>query len=135
MQTMTPIDVEDALRVDVSALAQSRGISASFLCPPYDGSCPSALFERIGGRRINRVADQHRVSVDVRASTAADAVALADSVAGCVCALPDYAAGANEWKSASIETLPYMNLDPDHPDVPRWTFLAVVVARASIETI
>ena len=133
MQVVEPIDVEDALRVEIAA-----AITGSVACAPPapDDLAPGTVcVTRLGGGPQPPVSHEHDVSVDVWAATDAAAMALADNVQGVIATLPlrESASGAT-WTS-SDPMLPYPNPDPHRPTVPRATFRATVGARGVTITI
>lgn len=135
MLNLIPLDIEDALRVDLSTAASLGGFSISIAAPPvpYDlgTSLPYAMVERIGGQRDDIVVDTHDVAIDVWADSWADAQLAADKLLGLLCGLP-YADDEleHDYLGVQVNALPYNNPDPDHQDVPRVSFTAFVTARA-----
>lgn len=127
MQVVEPIDVEDALRVEIAAAI--TGIVACAPPAPDDLAPGTVCVTRLGGGPQTPVSHEHDVSVDVWAATDAAAMALADHVQGVIATLPlrESASGAT-WTS-SDPMLPYPNPDPHRPTVPRATFRATVGAR------
>ena len=123
MQVVHPIDVEDALRIDLSALYQG----ARFLAPPIpsDLKAGDVLIERVGGGRASGASHEHDVSIDCYAADDADAVALANVVHGLVVSLP-VRDTATQYGDARAN-LPYANYDPRAPQLTRQTFRATVV--------
>lgn len=133
MQVVEPIDVEDALRVEIAAAI--TGIVACAPPAPDDLAPGTVCVTRLGGGPQTPVSHEHDVSVDVWAATDAAAMALADSVQGVIATLPlrESASGAT-WTS-SDPMIPYPNPDPHRPTVPRATFRATVGARGVTITI
>lgn len=133
MQVVEPIDVEDALRVEIAAAI--TGIVACAPPAPDDLAPGTVCVTRLGGGPQTPVSHEHDVSVDVWAATDAAAMALADRVQGAIAALPlrESASGAT-WTS-SDPMLPYPNPDPHRPTIPRATFRATVGARGVTITI
>lgn len=133
MQVVEPIDVEDALRVEIAAAI--TGIVACAPPAPDDLAPGTVCVTRLGGGPQTPVSHEHDVSVDVWAATDAAAMALADRVQGVIATLPlrESASGAT-WTS-SDPMLPYPNPDPHRPTVPRATFRATVGARGVTITI
>lgn len=137
MQYLRPIDIEDALRLDLTTAAQLGGFSCAFGAPPtpkdLGATLPYARIERIGGTRNSLVVDEHYVAVDVWAADWAQAQQAANEVLGLLCALPYSDGLAHDYMGVDINALPYNNPDPDHQDVPRVSFTARVVARAELQ--
>jgi hypothetical protein len=136
MPRVKPIDVEDALRIDVKSLATSDEVTLSTCAPPVPGSLeeslPIAMFSRVGGGRQSIVIDQHDVSVDVWAGADGDfgsAMDAANETASLVCDLEGRIINGRHWLSAKILTMPYGNPDPKHPTIPRATFSARMTIR------
>lgn len=127
MQIVEPIDVEDALRVEIAAAIDD--IVACAPPAPDDLAPGTVCVTRLGGGPQSAVSHEHDVSVDVWAETPAAAMALADRVQGVVASLPlrEGASGAT-W-TTSDPMLPYPNPDPHRPTIPRATFRATVGAR------
>lgn len=135
MQNLMPLDIEDALRVDLTTAAELGGFSCAFGAPPTPKNLgdvlPYARIERLGGRRDSLVVDLHDVAIDVWADTWAEAQEAANKVVALLCGLP-YADGelAHDYLGADLNALPYNNPDPQHEDLPRVSFNATVTARA-----
>ena len=126
MQVVAPIDVEDALRLDLSALLPAMRCYA----PPATDVRPRDLMvTRTGGAPASAVTHEHDVSIDVWASSDAEAVSLADAACGVVGSL-QLRETATEWKGARTMT-PYLNPDPDRPLLSRATFTATLTCRGS----
>ena len=127
MQLVKPIDIEDALRVDLAAIL---GNTYSVFAPPQPDALAanSVMVTSLGGAANDEVSNEHDVSVDVWASTEAAAVTLANTVAGYVASLP-MRATTTPYKGAYINALPYINPDPTRPLLPRVTFRATVTVR------
>lgn len=135
MSYLMPLDIEDALRIDLGTAAGLGGFSCAFGAPPtpkdLGTTLPYARIERLGGIRNSLVVDEHDVAVDVWADDWASAQEAANKVVGLLCGLP-YADDEldHDYMDAYINALPYNNPDPDHPDLPRVSFNATVTARA-----
>ena len=127
MQVVEPIDVEDALRVEIAAAI--TGIVACAPPAPDDLAPGTVCVTRLGGGPQTPVSHEHDVSVDVWAATDAAAMALADSVQGVIATLPLRASASGVTWTSSEPMLPYPNPDPHRPTVPRATFRATVGAR------
>jgi len=125
-------DVEYALQQDLASILTSYDVIAPPLPDDFpDDGLPLVVVERLGGSRTDLVVEEHDVSFDVYADRWASAVDAANTTLAVVTALadmPEQASGV-DWHDAQINALPYSNPDPDHEDVPRVTFSAVVTCR------
>ena len=132
MQLVSPIDIEDAMRKDLSELIESDSpITSCFAPPPPDTlSAKSLMVTSLGGTSATAVSNEHDVSVDVWADTPAEAMAAANWAAGRVASLPlrQFSSGRH-YVTAEINALPYLNPDPNRPLLPRATFRATVNIR------
>ena len=126
MQVVAPIDVEDALRADLSALLPGMRCYAP---PPHDVAAGDLMVTRTGGAPSTAVTHEHDVSVDVWAATDADAMAMADEACGAVASLPLRDTSV-EWKAVRA-MVPYPNPDPDRPLLSRATFTATLTCRGN----
>lgn len=128
MQIVQPIDIEDALRVDVGEYA------SDVLCcaqpAPDDLTTPCACFMDVGGVSATIVSHEYSVRVDVWADTYAEANSIADWIAGIVASLPlrDPESGRH-YLTAEINSTPYLNPDPMRPTLPRASFRAELALR------
>lgn len=135
MPCLIPIDIEDALRLDLTTAARLGGFSFSVAAPPVPtnlgNTLPYAMVERIGGTRDEIVVDTHNVAIDVWANDWAEAQITANKLVGLLCGLPyDDGFLAHDYLSCDINAHPYNNPDPDHQDIPRVSFSAQVLVRA-----
>lgn len=134
MRYLIPIDIEDALRVDVSTAAALGGFSFSMAAPPtptdLGASLPYVLVERMGGTRESLVIDEHVVAVDVWDNDWADAHKTANEVLGVMFSLPETEGLSQDYLDVAVNAFPYDNPDPDHEDIPRVSFTAHVSTRA-----
>lgn len=125
MQLVSPIDVEDALRVDIGTLTD-----AECFAPPAPDSLKvhSVCFTSVGGVPMGAVGNEHDVSIDCWDESDAAALYLANEIAGLVASLPlrDL---YRHYVTASVNALPYLNPDPQRPTIPRATFRATVGVR------
>lgn len=133
MPNLAPIDIEDALRLDIMTAAGQGGFSISAPPVPINlgALLPYAVVERIGGTRDELVIDSHMVGVDVWANDWAEAQQTANAIVGYMCSLPYDDSAQHDYLSVNINALPYNNPDPDHADVPRVSFTAQVLVRAT----
>lgn len=120
MQVVHPIDIEDALRIDLMALESEY----RFLCPPLppDLKAGDVLITRVGGARVSGASHDHDVSIDCYAEDDAEAVYMANEVHGLVASLP-LRDTETQYSDASAN-LPYHNNDPRAPQLARQTFRA-----------
>ena len=127
MQLVRPIDIENALRVDLAQF-----LDADVFAPPApdDISAGSVQVMSVGGAPQSAVSNEHDVRVDCWAATPADAIALANEAAGIVASLPlrDMDSGRH-YLTASLNALPYLNPDPNRPLLPRASFRAELGIR------
>lgn len=131
MQLVKPIDIEDALRIDLGAL-MDNGWRVSAPPAPDDLGAKCIVVTSLGGAPETAVSNEHDVSVDVWAATEADAISGANDAAGYIASLPVRTlASGRHYLTAAIEALPYINPDPNRPLVPRATFRATVGVRGT----
>ena len=123
MQVVSPIDIEDALRIDLSTLKSGT----RFFAPPIppDLTANDVLITRVGGARASGASHEYDVSIDCYADNEADAVTLSNAVHGLVSSLP-LQSTATQYNDASAN-LPYANHDPRAPQLARQTFRATVI--------
>lgn len=123
MQVVSPIDIEDALRIDLSTLMNG----VRFFAPPIppDLSANDVLIERVGGGRVSGASHEYDVSIDCYASDDADAVTLSNAVHGLLVSLP--LRDTSTQYSDARANLPYANHDPRSPQLARQTFRATVI--------
>lgn len=121
---MKPLDIENVMREHV-------GSQVEYPCSappiPQDLEPPSVVFTRTGGSTSDLVVDSSSVMIHCYGSTWADAMDEANEVAGAVKALPYL---DNPVTASALNTLPYNNYDPQHPDVPRVSFSAIITTRS-----
>ena len=122
MQVCTPIDIEDALRIDLAAHMPGN----RFFAPPIppDLKAGDVLIERVGGARVCPASHEYDVSVDCYAADDADAVLLSNAVQGLLTSLP-LLDTQTQYSNANAGT-PYSNFDPRAPQLARQTFRATV---------
>lgn len=133
MQLVAPIDIEDALRIDLGELDGS----AHYFAPPApdDLTAGSVQVMSVGGAPQTEVSNEHDVRVDCWAATEAAAFILANRAAGLIASLPMRTpASGRTYTTARLDALPYLNPDPNRPLLPRVSFRAAVGTRGeSIE--
>lgn len=129
MQIVKPIDIEDALRIDLSELMPSLTCCAP---PAPDNLKPGTLcVEYVGGAQQTAVSSEYDVSVDVWAKTYDQAIEWANTASGYIAALP-ILTPASGRHYVTAQCMPaYSNPDPKRPTIPRATFRATVSLRGS----
>lgn len=122
---MKPIDAEDVVQAHFNAC----GINAAAVPLPngFESRLPFALVTRAGGQTRHEAADTHVLSIDVYASTWADATEAANRCVECFRGLDGAFDGAVKLYDADAN-MPYKNPDPRHSDLPRETFTATLTA-------
>ena len=130
MQLCSPIDIEDALRIDLSALISGVRVFAPPI--PPDLTANDVLVTSVGGARVSGASHEYDVSVDCYAANEAAAVALADEVHGMIVSLP-LRSTATQYSNANAGT-PYQNNDPRAPQLARRTFRATLVCPGTRTT-
>ena len=128
MQLVAPIDIEDALRVDLAELIEG----VIFFAPPApdDLSAGSVQIMSVGGAPQTEVSNEHDVRVDCWAATQAAAISLANEISGIIATLP-VRETATHYVTASLNALPYLNPDPNRPLLPRASFRATLGVRGT----
>jgi hypothetical protein len=127
MQIVASVDIEDALRVDLSALYAAAGIDgvsfSAMPIPPSLGDLPAAgtmvCIRRVGGSRSDLVEDVHAVSMDVYASTWGEAIAEANRLVGMCLAMPYERGLSLHYHAAAITSQPVELPDTSNPVMPR----------------
>ena len=128
MQITRPIDVEDALRLDLAPYLPHVTVCAQ--PAPDELAAPTVCVEAIGGGATSPVSWEHDVVAYCYAGSYAEAMALGTSVAGEVRAiqLAGPTAAGVEWTTTDANP-PYSDPDPDRPTLRRATVRAMVAAR------
>ena len=133
MQLVAPIDIEDALRTDLDALINTgQTPEYAFFAPPApDDLAPDSVqIMSVGGVPQTEVSNEHDVRVDCWAETPAEAFTLANVAAGAIATLPmQTPASGRQYTTARLDSLPYLNPDPNRPLIPRVSFRASVGIR------
>jgi hypothetical protein len=143
MQIVAPIDIEDALRIDLTTLYETLEITGvTFSAPPVEptlGEIPATgvivCFKRVGGARDDLVVDTHAVSVDLYASTWADAIAEGNRLAGVLTQLPYQATTRIRYQAVDLVTAPYALPDTSNPVMPRVRMLADIITKADVDVL
>lgn len=131
MQLACPIDIEDAMRVDLAALLDGCRVFAPPIPPDLREN--DVMVERVGGVSVSSVSYAHDVSVDCYAADDASAVVLANTVHGLLCSLP--VRDTSTQYSDATANLPYSNPDPRAPTLARYTFRSTVITPGEKLTI
>lgn len=123
MQVVTPIDIEDALRVDLSAHLLEYRIMAQPI--PPDLQHGDVVVYSTGGASMSAASTEYDVSIDCYAVDEAEAEAIAREVCGVFVSLPLRATQA-QYNNASANP-PYQNNDLRAPQLARYTFVGRVI--------
>ncbi len=123
MQVVSPIDIEDALYIDLSQLMDG----VRFFAPPVppDLAANDVLIERVGGGRVSGASHEYDVSIDCYADTDESAVELANAIHGLIVSLP-LRETSTQYSNTNANA-PYANFDPRAPQLSRQTFRATVI--------
>lgn len=123
MQVVNPIDIEDAVRIDLTALE----VNYRFYCKPIpsDLAAGDVVIYPVGGNRVSAVSHEQDVSIDCYAEDDADAREMANAVHGLIVSLP-LRDTQTQYSNANANT-PYPNDDPRAPQLARYTFRATLV--------
>ena len=122
MQVVYPIDLEDALRIDLTALNKSY----RFCCVPipYDLKAGDVVITPLGGSAVSGASHVQDVSIGCYASCAKDAREMSDTVHGLVSSLP-LRNTSTQYSAASASTT-YEDNDPRAPQLSRYSFRASI---------
>lgn len=115
-------DIETALYERLNATGHSA--SAHAIPPDLGATLPHVHVVRTGGYEKELVIEINRVDFDIYAEDAADAMETACALCGWIRDL----AGDFCYES-EINTLPYNNPDPRHPNIARATVKAQILTR------
>lgn len=121
-----PIDIEGALAETLD------GVFAPPLPERFDANLPCALVTRLGGSNVDLVIDTHRVYIDVYGEDWEQATNAAGEYLGRVRELAGEVVGGVQWGRVDVLSLPYVNVDPNHPDTPRVTFGVNIICKSMI---
>lgn len=133
MQIVEPMDIEDALRIDVSEVMKSLNMKPKARCTaspaPDDLKAHTVTFTQLGGAEQSAVSHVYDISVDVWAAKPGDALKLANTVQGIIASLPmrEFSSG-RQYKTANAR-IPYQNPDQNRPRLPRCSFNATIGIR------
>ena len=119
-KTCMTADIEAGL----GELLEAEGVSAS--APPVPANLgdnlPHVHVTRTGGNRAIMVQDMHMVTLDVYADTEAAAMARADGLTAWAVMLAGQTIGGAYCHDARLNSIPYNNPDPRHPNIARASF-------------
>lgn len=140
MQLASPVDIEDALRVDLSDLYEQLGLDgvdfAAIPVPASLGDLPAnrvlVTLRRTGGNRASLVVDTHYVSLDVYASTWGESIEEANRLAGVCAALPQVDGLSHMYYTVDITTQPVELPDTSNPVLPRARLSISVSVKSDI---
>jgi hypothetical protein len=140
MQILVPVDIEDALRVDLADLYERLGITgvdfSAMPVPATLGDLPATrtlvTIRRVGGSRTSLVVDTHAVSLDVYAGTWAESIAEANRLAGVLCSLPRVDDLSITYHEVEITNQPVELPDTTDPVLPRVRLSASVSVKSDI---
>lgn len=133
MQIVEPMDIEDALRIDIGEVLKPCKMKPPIKCTaspaPDDLKAHTVTFTQLGGAKQSEVSHVYDVSVDVWAAKPGEALKLASKVQGIIASLPirEFASG-RQYKTAEAR-IPYPNPDPNRPRLPRCSFNASIGIR------
>lgn len=124
MQVVNPIDIEDALRIDLSALLGAY----RFCCKPIppDLKAGDVVIYPVGGAGVSGASHDYDVSIDCYANDDADAREMVNEVHGATVSLP-LRDTSTQYSDVSAN-LPYSNDDPRAPQLTRYTFRATITS-------
>lgn len=131
MDVITPIDIEDALRVDLGTRCGVR-VYAPPLPDDFENHLPAALVMNAGGGRHDMVVDEFDVVVSVYGETWEKATTAARTLAAYAAALPYDATTSVRYLDSDINAGVTDDPDPAHPTIPRVRFTVTVTARAAV---
>lgn len=140
MQVLTSVDIEDTLRQDLATLYATLDIEdVSFSAPPVPptlGELPATgtqvCLTRVGGGRSSLVVDSHTISIDVYDSDWQLSLDAANLLAGVISQLPFQSGLLLQYRSVSIDTLPYALPDTSNPVFPRVRMLVTLTVKSDI---
>lgn len=128
MQIVKPIDIEDALRIDLAEFMDGVRVFAPPAPEDLDANCIQVM--GVGGGVQSAVSSEYDVRVDCYAATEAEAIALACDAAGIAASLSmREPSSGRHYVTSSLDATPYLNPDPNKPTLPRASFRASVGIR------
>lgn len=127
MQITRPIDVEDALRLDLAPYLPHVTVCAQ--PAPDELAAPTVCVEAIGGGATSPVSWEHDVVAYCWGATPQEAVGLACEVAGLLGSMRMREAPSGAVYATCDADAPYLDPDPERPTIPRATVQATVALR------
>lgn len=124
MQVVSPIDIEDALRIDLADNLPDFRVMAQPIPPDLRGG--DVVVYATGGARVSGASHEYDLSIDCYAVDDAEACAMACCVSGLFSTLP-LLDTATQYSNAQARP-PYPNADPRAPQLARYTFGATVIS-------
>ena len=123
MQVVSPIDIEDALRIDLDSLIDG----VRFFAPPLppDLKANDVVIERVGGSGVSGSSHEYDVTVGCYADNEAAAMALSNMVQGYLVSLP-FRDTQTQYSNANAN-MPYSDFDPRAQNLVRNSFRATVI--------
>lgn len=131
MDVITPIDIEDALRVDLDGRG-GVSVYATPLPDDFDDHLPAAVVMSAGGGRHDMVVDEYDVIVSVYGASWAKATTAARTLAAYAAALPYDADASMRYLDVELNAGVTDDPDPAHPTIPRVRFTVAVSTRATV---
>lgn len=123
MQVVEPIDIADALRVDLSEIVDDMRL---FCTPiPPDLEAGDVIIEQLGGSRVSGSSNVYDVTFGVYEIDDDAALSAANMLYGIVISLP-IRDTSTQYSSVSA-SLPYSDYDPRAPQLARQSFRASVI--------
>ena len=127
MNLTKPVDIEEALRLDVGP--HLAGVTVCGSPAPDDLAPLTVCFESIGGGAQSDVSYEHGLVAYAWSATPAEALSLALDVCGLLGSLPFRAAPSGVIYTTCEADVPYPDPDPDRPTIPRATVRATIGVR------
>lgn len=123
MQVVKPIDIEDALRVDLAAQLPNYRVMAQPV--PPDLKRGDVVIYSTGGGNVSSASSEYSVSIDAYGIDEEEACNIARSVHGVFSALP-LLSTVGQYNNATALP-PYHNYDQRAPQLARYTFAGQVI--------
>ncbi len=123
MQVVTPIDIANAIRIDLAAIVDDR----RFFCIPLppDLQAGDVVIESLGGSGVSGNADVYDVTIGVYDVDEDAATQAANAISGIVASLP-LRVTSTQYSNATVNK-PYADHDPRAPQLARQSFRASVI--------
>lgn len=123
MQVVKPIDIENALRIDLAAIVGGF----RFFAPPLppDLKAGDVCVRALSGSTISAASNVYDVTIECYESNEADAIEAANEIAGVVASLP--LRETQTQYSDARPRIPYLDPDPRAPQLARYTFGASLI--------